>query len=144
MRKILIAAAAVLVEFNPDALMPLGSRRQEEGLARELLAGCTMIGMEGAGSLWMLRDDVRVAALRRLGSRKAMLAALEANAPRAPNRMQATLEAYIKTHADVLDGKVRVDIDGREVRSVVEHQVNRALSGSRCEHQSRRVEELGD
>ena len=97
-------AAAVLASFDPDQLQPLGPPASVgEPALRQLLADCTVVYDAEQRPWSALRTPVRKAALRRLGSRDALKAALAANPTRLMDTQQTMLEAYISHTAPPLD-----------------------------------------
>lgn len=95
-------SAAVLSSFLPRRLQPTGTPLpDEEAALGQLLADSNLIYDEQNKPYWTLRDEIRIEALRRLGSRRAMQAALEKNSrPRDP--LQKMLSAYILNQAPPL------------------------------------------
>lgn len=89
------AAAAVLAAVSePDALRPIDG---PPGKASEILRDDLVptVARKQLGGTWMLRHEVRREALKALGGRKEMIAALEANADERHGPVQAKFEAYI-------------------------------------------------
>lgn len=88
-------AAAVLAQFRPEALQPMGGAVPLEDALPYLLAETTATRDEQEGPQWMLQHDVRRATLERLGTRTNLEAALAANPDRPDSPLQKILEAYI-------------------------------------------------
>lgn len=88
-------AAAVLSYFDPHKLRPLGGAELGESAATHLLLDATPKEGDGQSGTWILRADVRRAALERLATVEALRSALEANHPRSDDVLQRTLDAAI-------------------------------------------------
>ena len=95
-------AAAVLAYYDPDALRPFPEAREEDSLS-EVLANSTVVYDPESRPHSMLRAVVRREALRRLGSKEAIRAALGANPSRPDIASQRMLEAYVEGTAPPLE-----------------------------------------
>ena len=97
-----VAAAAVLSTFEPAKLHGLsGALADSDALAR-LLDQCAVA--PGTHPVrWRLEPPSRAAALRRLGDRDAMTAALAANPERPEDQLQVVLEGHIRGTAPPLN-----------------------------------------
>ncbi len=105
------AAAAVLAAISkPDVLRPLEG---PPGKATEILKDDLVptLARKQLGGTWMLRHDVRRDALKALGSREQMIAALEANADERHGRVQAKFEAYMMGSAPALNEQKAEELD---------------------------------
>ncbi|MCX6213822.1 ATP-binding protein [Spirosoma sp.] len=90
-------AAAVLQGFRPDVLRPLDLAYADEP-ARQLLADDLLLVPGGlAEGMFALKLTVRKKALRQLGTREAMRAALEANPERVQTPLQTMWETYLNS-----------------------------------------------
>ena len=90
-----VLAAAVLHAFVPERLSPLPGTPLSDN-PRLLLFDDVVRTGSGADGLFMLRADVRTAALQELGTREAMLAALNPNPDRSVNGLQRMWEQYLR------------------------------------------------
>lgn len=96
-------AAAVLHCFHPALLRPIDPRLAVAS-PRALLSGDTVPASGGrAEGLHSLKPEVRQAALRRLGNRERVRAALNANPKRSMTGVQQMLEAYLNRKEPSLD-----------------------------------------
>ena len=89
------AAAAVLSQFDPESIRSAYPTATDADFGA-LLADCTVMRHEGAPPAWSLRLDVRQQVLQRLGTREAMLQALEANPVRPHDGIQEVFETYLR------------------------------------------------
>ena len=111
------AAAAVLSHFDPDSIRPAGTDGTDADFGA-MLADCTVLRNEGAAPVWSLRLDVRQEVLRRMGTRDAMLHALEANPQRTRDGIQEVFETYLRGDTLPLDAQDAAGI--KAVARVVE------------------------
>lgn len=88
-------AAAVLSYFDPHKLRPLGESEPGESAVTHLLLDTTPKEGDSQSGSWILRADVRRAALERLATVEALQSALAANHPRSDDVLQKTLDAAI-------------------------------------------------
>ncbi|MCE7985235.1 MAG: ATP-binding protein [Caldilinea sp. CFX5] len=103
-------AAAVLTTFTPDTLQPAPGAANSSDLA-QLLQDSTAVG--GVAPVrYVLREEVRREVLRELGSRTAMLAALQANPARPTDATQTMLELYLQGKARPLEAQNAKEIAG--------------------------------
>ena len=97
-------AAAVQAAFDPWMLQPLGAEKQSHGECYRLLVDDCQTSFDGSEHRWRLKADLREAALQRLGSRQALLDALDRNPPRDTSDLQRYLEAYIRGTGPSIQG----------------------------------------
>jgi hypothetical protein len=89
------ASAAVLSWFDPQALVPHGGREAPGVAAAQLADDALSPPRSGHPTRWILRADVRRAALRRLGTRERMQAAQADTPVRCDDPLQHALDACI-------------------------------------------------
>ncbi|CAA9303499.1 MAG: hypothetical protein AVDCRST_MAG07-1056 [uncultured Frankineae bacterium] len=108
----LLQAAAVLHVFDPTALRSVGTggSASDAALVEVLHASVPAIGWRGAG-LRTLRLQVRRTALRELGSRTAMRAALTANPDRVQTELQQQFERWLGDDGFALDRMAYVELE---------------------------------
>ena len=86
-------AAAVLSYFDPNGLQPLGKAMHGESASLHLLLDANEKGDQSG--LWILRADIRRAALERLATEETLQSALATNHPRSDDALQRVLDAAI-------------------------------------------------
>src|SRR5215469_11435514 len=90
-------AAAVLSSFEINrTLQPVGRDVDAQNVELErLISNSILVSEIGQPRLWTLKNDVRKQVLRRLGTRNALVSALNANLNRPQDPLQKTLELYV-------------------------------------------------
>jgi cellulose synthase operon protein C len=89
-------AAAVLTSFDPINLNPTTKNTKDRRNILSSMIGDTYLSYNAVGEpIWSLRNDVRLAALKRLGSRSRIQQALRANPLRPQDTLQKVFESYI-------------------------------------------------
>lgn len=104
-------AAAVLNSFDPALLRPFGAKRAGRNGDVFHLIGDTYIAYNAQGEpVWSLRNDIRRAALIRLGTRVQMKRALAANPKRSRETLQLVFESYIRGTAKPLTALLKDEL----------------------------------
>jgi cellulose synthase operon protein C len=106
-------AAAVLSSFDPITLNPLADVGRDRRSFVSQMIGDTYISYDAGGEpVWSLRNDVRLAALKRLGSQSKMQRALQANPSRPKDSLQTVYESYINGNPKPLTEMSRDELAG--------------------------------
>lgn len=104
-------AAAVLSSFDPVALNPAERDSKDRWNLVSAIIGDTYISYNASGEpIWSLRNNVRLAALRRLGTRSRMQHALRANSSRPRDTLQTVFESYINGEPKPLSAMSRDEL----------------------------------
>jgi hypothetical protein len=90
-------AASVLSRFEPQTLRPVGDLQKPAADWIDLGADCEPVAHRSQGDWWRLRPEIRRQALRRLGTRERMRAALAANPDRPDDLIKSMRYAFLST-----------------------------------------------
>ncbi|QRN92901.1 hypothetical protein JRI60_27205 [Archangium violaceum] len=101
-------AACVLSSFEPTTLRIAGPPEVQGHGLQHLMDDCETVPSSSGPKRWTLRQSVREAAIARLGTREALLRALDLNAPPEPDLLQQTLASCLRGTARPL-GEQRPD-----------------------------------